>query len=257
MHAFANRVALITGAGGGIGRQLARQLAAEGAAVAAVDVKSEPLTALAAELNGKRVAWAVGDVTDRSSLQTAVDQVEERLGPTDLLIACAGIGIETTATNFRAEDIEAQLRVNLIGVANSIGAVLPGMLSRKQGHLVGLSSLASYRGLPKMAGYCASKAGVNALLDSLRLELKPHGISVTTICPGWIRTPLTETIDVPKAYLMEVDYAVRQIVDAIRQRRSFFAFPRPGVWRMRLLRWLPADWSDRVVTYLLRRLSRK
>src|SRR5207245_2000808 len=99
----------------------------------------------------------------------------------DLLIANAGIGIETSALAFRAEDIEAQIRVNLIGVANSIEAVLPAMLARRRGHLAAISSLASYRGLPKMAGYCASKAGVNALLDAVRVEVRSHGIAVTTI----------------------------------------------------------------------------
>src|SRR5262249_33481690 len=148
------------------------------------------------------VAWAVADVTNRPALCEAVAKVADRLGPIDLLFANAGIGRETSALAFRAEDIEAQVRVNLIGVANNAEGVLPSMLQRRQGHLVAISSLASYRGLPRMAGYCATKAGVNALLDSLRIELKPQGIAVTTICPGWIRTPLTDNIPVPKPYLM-------------------------------------------------------
>jgi short-subunit dehydrogenase len=142
--------------------------------------------------------------------------------------------------------------VNLLGVANSVAAVLPGMLQRRRGHLVAISSLASYRGLPLMAGYCASKAGVNALLDALRVELRPHGISVTTICPGWIRTPLTANVRVPMRGMMEVDAAARQIARAIRRRVPFFAFPRSGVWPVRLLRWLPSGVSDWLVTRLMR-----
>ena len=114
------------------------------------------------------------------------------MGPNDVLIANAGIGRETRRSTFNAEDVEAQIRVNLIGVANSIGAVLPGMIERKRGHLVAISSLASYRGLPKMAGYCASKAGVRRPDGSAAVELRPLGIAVTTICPGWIRTALNE-----------------------------------------------------------------
>src|SRR5579885_97065 len=192
MQSFANQVALVTGAGSGLGRQLALRLAAEGARIAAVDLSAEALAKLTAELAGKPVATAVADVADVNALRAAVPQLEQQLGPVDLLIANAGIGRETSALAFRAEDVAAQVNVNLIGVANSIDAVLPGMLARRRGHLAAISSLASYRGLPKMAGYCASKAGVNNLLDGLRLELKPLGIAVTTICPGWIRTPLTE-----------------------------------------------------------------
>jgi NAD(P)-dependent dehydrogenase (short-subunit alcohol dehydrogenase family) len=247
MHSFANRVVAITGAGSGLGRQLARTLAAEGAVLALVDLKADPLEALAGELGGHGVAWGVADVTDRAALTDAIHHLERRLGPTDLLIACAGIGMETSALDYSAEDIEAQIRVNLIGVANSIGAVLPRMIEHRRGHLAAISSLASYRGLPKMAGYCASKAGVNALLEALRVELAPLGIIVTTICPGWIRTPLTEHIDVPHPFLMEVEDAARRIVEALRARKPFFAFPRRSLRRVRLLRWLPSGASDWLV----------
>ena len=108
MASFANRVVLITGAGSGIGRQMALTLAAEGAAVAALDVRPEGLTTLAAELNGRQIATAVGDVTDRNSLYPAVRELEGRLGPTDVLIANAGIGAATAAHPYNAEGIEAQ-----------------------------------------------------------------------------------------------------------------------------------------------------
>ncbi len=256
MNSFANRVVLITGAGSGLGRQLTLLLAREGASLAVVDLKPEPLDALVAELPGQRVAWAVADVTDRAALGAAVAKLQERLGPMDLLIANAGIGLQTSALDFRAEDIEAHIRVNLIGVANSIGVVLPGMLARRQGHVVAISSLASYRGLPKMAGYCASKAGVNALLDALRVELQPYGIAVTTICPGWIRTPLTAQLALPMSALLEVDDAAQRIVQAIRQRRVFYAFPPQTAWQVRLLRWLPSRASDWFMRYALRRLTK-
>src|SRR5207302_2247771 len=121
-----------TGAASGIGRQFALALADEGARVAALDLQPDPLARLEEELKnkGRTVATAVGDVTDRDSLQAAVGHLQECLGPTDLLIASAGIGRETSALNFCAADVEATLRVNLIGVANSIAAVLPGMLER-------------------------------------------------------------------------------------------------------------------------------
>jgi short-subunit dehydrogenase len=195
-------------------------------------------------------------VTDRNALKTAVSQLVERLGPVDLLIANAGVGTETSALNFHSEDIEAIIRVNLVGVANSVDAVLPGMLARNSGHLVAISSLASFRGLPLMAGYCASKAGVNALMDSLRVELKSHGIAVTTICPGWIRTPMTAKIDTPMPDLLELDDAVKRILKAIRARKAFVAFPRGSAFRVRLLGWLPSRVSDWLVSKMLANLSK-
>jgi NAD(P)-dependent dehydrogenase (short-subunit alcohol dehydrogenase family) len=257
MAAFANQVAIVTGAGSGLGRQLSLLLAAEGAAIAAIDVQEESLRKLAAELCDRPCAWATADVTDLPGLRRAVAQLQDQLGPIDLLIASAGIGRQTSALDFHGEDVEAVVRVNLIGMANSIDAVLPDMLARRRGHLVGMSSLASYRGLPHMAAYCASKAGVNALLEGLRVELRPHGIAVTTVCPGWVRTPMTETVDLPMPGILEVDDAARRILGAVRRRNAFFAFPRASARRVRLLRWLPAGLSDWLTERTLRKMTQK
>jgi short-subunit dehydrogenase len=257
MTAVANRVALITGAASGIGRQLALTLAQEGDAIAAVDLQLQPLQTLEAELSGKPLAWAVADVTDRDALNAAVAKMSERLGPIDLLIASAGVGIGTSAFDFRAADFETVVRVNLIGVANSIAAVLPGMIARNSGHLVAISSLASYRGLPLMAGYCASKSGVNALMEALRVELRSTRIATTTICPCWVRTPMTANIPLAVSNMLDVEDAARRIVQAIRRRKAFFAFPSGDARSVRLLRWLPCGISDWLVARLFRKLTKK
>jgi short-subunit dehydrogenase len=246
MNAGKTRVALITGAGSGIGRELARTLAAEGTAIAAIDKKPEGLTELADEFQrtNRTMAWEVADVTDALTLRQKVGELEERLGPVDLLIANAGVGLETSALCLQPEDVTTVLQVNLLGVAHSIAAVLPGMLKRRSGHIVGISSLASFRGVPRMLAYCASKSGVNAFLEGLRVEVKPYNIAVTIICPGWVKTPMTANIRGPRLDLMEADAAAKLIVGAIRKRRKFFAFPNSLAWRLRLLRWLPCSVSD-------------
>jgi NAD(P)-dependent dehydrogenase (short-subunit alcohol dehydrogenase family) len=247
---------LITGAGSGIGRELARALAAEGARIGALDCNGAALEELAVLL-GKRGACAVANVTDPSGLRRAVADLEERLGPTDVLIANAGIARETPVETYCAGDFADQVNINLIGVSNSVAAVLPGMRERRRGHLVALSSLASYRGLPWMAGYCASKAGVNALFDALRVELRCYNIAVTTLCPGFIRTPLTAPFRPPGRHLMELEDAVGHMVSAIRTRRPFLAFPpAPTSW-MRLLRYSPRSWSDWLTAQYLRKLKKR
>jgi short-subunit dehydrogenase len=141
----------------------------------------------------------------------------------------------------------------LIGVANSVEAVLPGMIARRRGHIVGISSLASFRGLPALSAYCAAKAGVNALFDSLRVELKRHGVRTTTICPGWIRTPLTAPWEGKIGNMMEPDDAVEKILRAIEQQRAFVAFPPRLAWLLHLVKCLPVSVGD----WLLQREIRK
>jgi short-subunit dehydrogenase len=251
---WSSQIALITGAGSGLGRELARMLAADGLAIAAVDIRIEGLQSLATELSANaKVAWDVADVTDATALQQAARKLEARLGPIDLLIANAGIGLETLGQAFDPAVFADVIRVNLIGVSNSIAAVLPGMLARGRGHLVAISSLASYRGLPQMAGYCASKSGVNALIEALRVEIEPCGICTTIVCPGWIRTPMTDRLKLQLTGMLEVDDAARRIVRALRKRRRFLAFPAGTRRQVAWLRRLPIALSD----WLLRRLARQ
>lgn len=258
MKTFAKQVVLVTGGGAGIGLEVSRILAAEGAVVAIIDLDPKHIEELSSKFPpNTAVVGVTGDVCNRESLQSAVAKLEEKVGPIDLLIANAGVGFETSALRFQADEFEKLIHVNLVGVSNSIGAVLPGMLSRGRGHLAAISSLASYRGLPRMAAYCASKAGVNALMDAFRVELAPLGISVTTICPGWIRTRMTEDINVDTEGILGVDEAAGEIVGAIRSRRTFHAFPRSSVWRLNVIRWLPHGIADWLIRRKLRELEKK
>lgn len=248
MRYFSDRVVLITGAANGIGRGLTRALAAAGARVAAVDRDATGLGELARELAGRPLATAVADVTDAEGLRAAVAELEAAIGPTDVLIANAGIMRHTPATEFRPELFASEVQVNLIGVANSMAAVLPGMLARRRGHLVALCSIASYRGFPPFAGYCASKAGVRSLCDAFRVELRPAGVRVTTICPGPIKTGIADHVQIAEMPpRLSVEVAVERMLTAVARGREFYAFPAADAWLARLVRYLPLGMSDWII----------
>jgi short-subunit dehydrogenase len=132
-------------------------------------------------------------------------------------------------------------KVNVFGLVYALEAVLPEMLRRKSGHIAAVSSLAAYKGLPGESAYCASKAAVNTYLEGLRIQLRDHNIHVTTICPGFVRTPMTSINNFKMPYLLEPDDAARRIVHALKERRKVFNFPWQMNVLMQLTRWLP-DW---------------
>jgi short-subunit dehydrogenase len=225
--------AVVTGASSGIGRAVAVELARRGVPVGAVARRADRLADLRRTAAG-RIETEVADVTDRPALAAAVRRLADRLGPIDLLVANAGVA---------GGEVEAVMRVNFLGVVHAIDAVLPTMLARGRGHLVGVSSLAAYKGLPGSAAYSASKAAVNAYLEGLRIELRPRGVAVTCVCPGFVRTEMTADKTHPMPFLMDADRAARRIVSALRRRPAVYDFPK----RMRAVMWL-AKWApDRLI----------
>jgi short-subunit dehydrogenase len=227
MNYWTNKVVMITGASSGIGRGLAVELGGRGAKLGLVARRADVLADVVQEieaLGGKAVALPA-DVRNGDSVRAAADQLHGNLGPIDVLIANAGVGGNIDAAELRGEEVAGVINVNVIGVANCVAAVVQEMVARRQGQLVAISSLAAYRGLPKSAAYCASKAAVSALFESLRLDLQPRGIDVTIIHPGFIKTPLTAGRHAQMPFLMELDDAVKKIVRAIEKRRKSYSFP--------------------------------
>ena len=222
---WADKVVLITGASSGIGRGLALALADHGAKLGLVARRKDVLDELAAKIGRENVLVIAGDVQDADSMRAAAQDTAARFGKIDLLIANAGIGGDSNGLLLDAAKFAEVINVNLLGAANSVAAVLPQMLERGAGQLAIISSLAAYRGLPKSAAYCASKAAVSAFFESLRLDLKPRGIDVTIIHPGFIKTPLTAGRTARLPFLMELDEAVAKIVWAIQKRKKSYAFP--------------------------------
>jgi short-subunit dehydrogenase len=246
---LAGKVAVVTGASSGIGWALARELAAEGCRVGLIARRAEPLQALAADIaaaGGKAVA-AAADVGRREQVAAAVESVRGALGPIDLAIANAGIGRPTLLDPVNVADVEETFQINLLGVVYTFAAVLPEMLARKSGHVVAVSSLAGYRGLPGESAYCASKAAVNVYMDGLRMHLRGTGVRATTICPGFVKTPMTASNRFHMPQLMEADYAARRIVRAIKAGKKVYNFPQGLHLLTKLSRWVP----DRFVNWLM------
>ena len=241
-------VTLITGASSGIGRSLARRIAADGDPIVAVARRKELLDTLVDEIEragGQALAIAC-DVTDSPAIHEAVRQAEACFGPIGRLVANAGGATSTTVEEFRADHIVDVVNLNLFGVANCIEAVLPGMLERRAGHIVATSSLAGYRGLPGSAAYGAAKAALTNLMESLRIDLRSRGVDVTIIAPGFVRTKPRRTKK-NRPFMIELEPATRLIHRAITNRRPYCAFPRLLVCLVSLAQMLPASIYDRIL----------
>jgi short-subunit dehydrogenase len=243
---------LLTGAAHGIGHATAIELARSGAPLGLIDCDGSALRELTEmlEREGARVAGAEVDVTDRDGLHKAIAGFAEKLGPIEVLVACAGVGSLTLVPELDTFTLRQTLDVNLIGVAQSIEAVLPGMIAQGRGHIVGVASMAGYRGFPWMISYSASKAALIAYLEALRPGLRRRGITVTTVCPGFVRTRMCTDVPYQRPVkMMEPAVAARYLVRAIERRPRNCVFP----WDMRIglaiLRYMPDSFFDRLMRW--------
>ncbi len=242
-------VTIITGASTGIGEALALELARRGHAVGLVARRAELLAEVVAKIEaaGGKAAYATADVTHRDEVTAALAELESKLGPCDLVVANAGSGTPTNARKNPVAEIEWMIDINIRGVLYALGAVLPGMVERKRGHLAVVSSVAGFRGLPGHAGYSASKSYVTTLLESFRVDLRGVGVACTAIHPGYIDTPLTRKNKFKMPWLMPAERAARIIADGLDRRKAEITFP----WQMYLLmhfaRLVPNWIYDRIV----------
>ncbi|MDR3633855.1 MAG: SDR family NAD(P)-dependent oxidoreductase [Isosphaeraceae bacterium] len=241
-RSFVDRAAVITGASSGIGRELAKALAREGCRVGLVARRQALLDELAGAIRqaGGTVAAAAADVGDREQIRQAIAGIAATIGPIDLLVANAGVGINSTIEPVNVEAAEQTFQINVLGVIYAIDAVLPAMLARGNGHIAAISSLAAYRSLPGIEAYAASKAAVNAYLDGFRIRARKRGIAVTTICPGYVHTPMTAN-NTSMPFVLTAEDAAARIVRALRGRRKIYNFPWPTAMLAKLGRWAP-DW---------------
>ena len=192
MRRYDGQVAVVTGASSGIGRRLAIDLAARGATVVGIARRQELLDQLEKELaqHGPGNTTSVCDVGDADALRSVLADVEQRQGRIDILVAAAAVESDVPAQGATVEHFRSTMEVNFFGVITGTLAVLPGMVARRQGVVVNVSSDSARAPAPGGAAYAASKAAVSAFSESVALEVAAHGVHVQVLYPGWVPTAM-------------------------------------------------------------------
>ena len=236
----------ITGASSGIGEALARHYGRRVATLGLAARRKDQLDSLAAALTIPCAIYPL-DVTDVAATERAAEDYVGRFGAPDLVIANAGVSVGTHGDEAQdAIKLRRVLDVNVTGLAATLAAFAPSMRAAGGGTLCGIASVAGFRGLPGAGAYSASKAAAISWLESLRVEMRGSGVSVVTICPGYIDTPMTRVNRYRMPFLLPADEAARRIARAIEAKPRLAVIP----WQMaiagRMLRWLPSALYDRI-----------
>ena len=243
----------ITGASSGIGQSLARHYAKQGVQLGLVARRADLLARLADELEPRPAVYAL-DVRDAAALKNAATDFISRFGAPDIVIANAGVS-RGTLTEFE-DDLQVFQEVfdiNVMGMVNTFHPFVEPMKQQKRGTLVGISSVAGFRGIPGGGAYSASKAAAIRYCESLRVELRSEGIAVVTICPGYIKTPMTAVNKFKMPFLIDVDEAVVRFARAIDAKTSFTVIPWSMGIAARVLRVVPNWLYDRVFSRMPRK----
>jgi len=236
----------LTGASSGIGEALARHYSGRGATLGLLARRGELLRELKSSLPAPAETYAC-DISELREVKSAAADFIARHGVPDIVIGNAGVSFGTL-TEYE-EDVAAFreiLEVNVMGLVNAFHPFVVPMRERGAGTLAGIASVAGLRGLPGGAGYSASKAAAIAYLEALRVEMHGSGVKVCTVCPGFIRTPMTSKNPYPMPFILEVDDAARRIARVVDAGKSFAIVP----WQMaivgRILALLPNPVFDRL-----------
>ncbi len=248
------RSILITGATSGIGAALARDYAAPGVRLVLSGRNIERLEAVAADARaaGAEVETAIIDITDAESTGRWVEAADDA-APLDLAIANAGLSGGTHGGGESVAQANIIFATNMNGVVNTLNPALERMVARGRGQAALVSSLAGIRGLPGSPAYSASKAAVRVWGDAMRGRMAPRGVTVSIVCPGFVRTPMTDVNQYTMPMLMDVDKAAALIRRRLARGDAMIAFPWPMYLGVRLMAALPRPLAD----YLYGRMPEK
>ena len=223
----------ITGASSGIGEFLAYQYSKQKATIGITARRIGNLEKVAkkcTELGGKIFYYQL-DVKEQDQCKTVIDQFITDVGSIDIIIANAGVGEHDHLKTGDASIINNILHTNIIGLTNTIIPGLPSMINQQNGNIVIVSSIASFFSIKYHGGYSASKVAVKNLANSWRKSLSKYHINITTIMPGFIKSEMTENIDIKMPFLMETEVAANKIINAVKQNKTNYIFP----WQWRIV----------------------
>jgi short-subunit dehydrogenase len=221
----------ITGASSGIGEAFAAEYARQGATLGLVARRAEPLAAFAARFPQLRISTYTADVREPDALAAAAHAFIAEHGLPDIVIANAGVSKGTATGHGDLDTFREIIDINVFGMAATFEPFAAAMAQARHGTLVGIASVAGVRGLPGSGPYSASKAAARVYLESLRVEMRPHGVAVVTIAPGYIRTPMTAHNPYPMPFLMDAERFAAKAAQAIAAKARYRVVP----WQMGLV----------------------
>ncbi|CCG08881.1 SDR family NAD(P)-dependent oxidoreductase [Pararhodospirillum photometricum] len=246
---------LITGASSGLGHALALAYAAPGRQLVLGARRPLDAVAEACRAQGAQVETTCVDVTDQAATAAWVVAADQSQ-PLDLVIANAGISGGTAAGSEPQDLTRALFATNLDGVLNTVCPLLERFQARRAGQIALMASLAGFRGFPGAPAYCASKAAVRVWGEGLRGLMAPHGVRVSVICPGFVRTPMTDVNPFPMPFLMPPEVAAQRIVRGLARNQGRISFPLPLVLATHLIAALPDAWAGRLTAQAPRKPGR-
>jgi len=227
----------ITGGTTGIGKYMALGYQALGAKVAVCGRSESNFIENFKDKNSDIKFYRV-DVSDRSAINGAITDFAGADG-IDLVIANAGISMDQKSDIPDFDCAQKLVKINVFGVLNTFEAAIPQMVEKRSGQLVAISSVAGFNGLPHTSVYCASKSFVTTLCESFAIDLKRYGITTTCICPGFIKTPLTDKNNHPMPFLVDADIAAEKIMKAVEAKKELYVFPTLMLIVVYFMKYLP------------------